>query len=268
MTNDNKIIYGINPVLERIKSASEGVKEILISDAADRQALRFIKAQAARLGVTVVSVPPGELDSLAGSQKHQGIVAKIEPYPYLSLAAVLEDLSVAAAGDIVLVLDGLTDPRNFGALLRTAEAVGVRYVLIPKDRSVDVTPVAFKASAGAAHHLRIAKVTNLRRALASLKKIGYWITGLDVRSRQTIYDCRYPPKLALVIGSEGRGIRPVVLSECDFKVAIPMLGRIASLNVAVAGAVFLYEALRQKRVDQFSPGAPIIPGSGKALPFK
>jgi 23S rRNA (guanosine2251-2'-O)-methyltransferase len=254
MTHDNKIIYGINPVLESINAAFEGVKEILISDATDRQALRAIKAQAARLGLTVASVPPGVLDALVGNQRHQGVVAKIEPYPYLSLDQVLEDLSVATAVEIVLVLDGLTDPRNFGALLRTAEAVGVHYVLIPKDRSVDVTPLVYKASAGAVHHLRIAKVTNLRRALASLKEIGYWITGLDVRSRQTIYDCRYPAKLALVVGSEGKGIRPVVLAECDFKVAIPMLGRIASLNVAVAGAVFLYEVLRQKRVDPFPPG--------------
>ena len=120
-------------------------------------------------------------------------------------------------------------------------------MIIPKDRSVDVTPVVVKASAGATHHLRIAKVTNLRRAITSLKEVGYWIVGLDAQSAETIYDRSYPSKLAVVLGSEGKGIRPVILGECDFTVSIPMLGKVASLNVAVAGAVFFYEILRQNR---------------------
>jgi 23S rRNA (guanosine2251-2'-O)-methyltransferase len=247
MTNDSKIIYGVNPVLETIKAAPGGVREILISDATDRQTLRSIELEAERFGLRVVSVSPKLLDGLVCNRRHQGVVARVEPFPYLSLEIALDELSVADSGQPVLVLDGLTDPRNFGALLRTAEAVGVQYVFIPKDRAVDVTPVAVKASAGAAHHLRIAKVTNLRRTIVSLKKLGYWITGLDVRSGQTIYDVSYPEKLAIVLGSEGRGIRPVVLGECDFTLSIPMLGRIASLNVAVAGAVFFYEILRQRR---------------------
>jgi 23S rRNA (guanosine2251-2'-O)-methyltransferase len=183
-----------------------------------------------------------------GHQRHQGVAAKIEPYQYLSLDDVLDELSVSGSANLVLVLDGLTDPRNFGALLRTAEAVGIQFVLIPKDRSVDVTPVVVKASAGAAHHLRIAKITNLRRAISSLKRLGYWIAGLDARSGQTIYDRDYPEKLAIVLGSEGKGIRPGVLRECDFTVAIPMIGRIESLNVSVAGAVFFYEVLRRKQI--------------------
>jgi 23S rRNA (guanosine2251-2'-O)-methyltransferase len=146
-----------------------------------------------------------------------------------------------------LILDGLTDPRNFGALLRTAEAVGVRHIVIPKDRSVAVTPIVVKASAGAAHHVKIVKVTNLRRTIGILKEYGYWIVGLDAQSRESVYDRQYPSKLALVLGSEGRGVRPVNLRECDFLVSIPMLGKVGSLNVAVAGAVFLYELLRQMR---------------------
>ena len=127
-------------------------------------------------------------------------------------------------------------------------------MFIPKDRSVDVTPVVVKASAGATHHLKIAKVTNLRRAISSLKEIGYWIAGLDAQTQQTIYQRSYPEKLAIVLGSEGKGIRPVILSECDFTVAIPMLGKISSLNVAVAGAVFFYEVFRQNRsIDKNSP---------------
>lgn len=248
MTNDSNIIYGVNPVLETIKVRSSTIQEILMSTASGRGTLRLINAEAVRLGLRIVWVAPKALDALVGHQRHQGVAAKIEPYQYLSLDDVLDELSVSGPANLVLVLDGLTDPRNFGALLRTAEAVGIQFVFIPKDRSVDVTPVVVKASAGAAHHLRIAKITNLRRAISSLKGLGYWIAGLDARSGQTIYDRSYPEKLAIVLGSEGKGIRPGVLGECDFTVAIPMIGRIESLNVSVAGAVFFYEVLRQNHV--------------------
>ena len=146
-----------------------------------------------------------------------------------------------------MILDGITDPRNFGALLRTADGAGVRYVVIPKDRSVEATAVAVKASAGAAYHVKIAKVTNLRRAIMDLKKLDYWIVGLDAGSRELIYDRSYPSRLGIVLGSEGKGVRPVILRECDFLVSIPMLGKIASLNVSVAGAVLLYELVRQRQ---------------------
>jgi len=146
-----------------------------------------------------------------------------------------------------LILDGITDPRNFGALLRTADGAGVRYVVIPRDRSVEATAVAVKASAGAAYHVKIAKVTNLRRAIMDLKKLDYWIVGLDAGSRELIYNRSYPSRLGIVLGSEGKGVRPVILRECDFLVSIPMLGKIASLNVSVAGAVLLYELVRQQQ---------------------
>jgi 23S rRNA (guanosine2251-2'-O)-methyltransferase len=149
--------------------------------------------------------------------------------------------------DQVLILDQLTDPRNFGALLRTAEAVGIRHVVIPKDRAVDVTPIVVKASAGAAHYLKIYKVTNLQRAMAQLKEKGFWFTGLDPQAKTGLYDQIFPEKLGIVLGSEGTGIRPLIRRECDFLVSVPMRGRIASLNVAAAGAVVLYEVFRQKQ---------------------
>jgi len=248
MTNDSNIIYGVNPVLETIKVTSRSIQEIFISAGSDRGTLRLINSEAVKLGIKIVWVAPNTLDALVGHNRHQWVASRIEPYQYLSLDDVLVELSVSDSASLVLVLDGLTDPRNFGALLRTAEAVGIRFVFIPKDRSVDVTPVAVKASAGAAHHVRIAKITNLRRAISSLKGLGYWIAGLDARSGQTIYDHHYPAKLAIVLGSEGKGIRPGVRGECDFTVAIPMIGRVESLNVSVAGAVFFYEVLRQKHI--------------------
>lgn len=248
MLNDNcknkNIVFGVNPVLERFRASTDDIQEVLISDAVDRQPLRIIKSEALRLGLRVVSVAPKFLDRLVGTQKHQGVVVRVKPFYYFSLDDFLSDPSMVQR---ILILDGLTDPRNFGALLRTAEAVGIRDVIIPRDRAVDVTPVVMKASAGAAQHLRIAKVTNLRRALGSLKGVGYWIVGLDGESAETIYDRSYPLKLAVVLGNEGKGIRPVILGECDFTASIPMLGKVASLNVAVAGAVFFYEILRQAR---------------------
>ena len=142
---------------------------------------------------------------------------------------------------------GIVDPRNFGALLRTAEAAGVRNIVIPKDRSVDVTPLVVKASAGAAYHLDIYKVTNLRRALHEMKKAGYWIVGLAVGAKESLYDRVLPEKLVIVLGGEATGVRRLNLDECDFVVSIPMLGKIASLNVGVAGAICLFEIMRQRR---------------------
>jgi 23S rRNA (guanosine2251-2'-O)-methyltransferase len=181
------------------------------------------------------------------------VVAKVAPYHYAQFSNWFQKDSVLSS-DEILILDGLTDPHNFGALLRTAEAVGVRRVMLPQDRSVDVTPTVVKASAGAVHHLEICRVTNLRRAMITLKDQGYWLVGLDAQAPEQIFDRIYPGKLGIVLGSEGRGIRPLVLRECDYRVSIPMLGKIRSLNVAVAGAVFFYEILRQKRsVDKKVP---------------
>lgn len=247
MANDENIIFGINPVLEKLKASTSDILEILISDSAGRAPLREISQRATRLGLPLVSVHPKTLDRLVGGQRHQGVVARVEAYAYLPFTDLLEEVSITSALSRILVLDGLTDPRNFGALLRTAEAVRVSHIVIPKDRSVGVTPVVIKASAGAVHHVKITRVTNLRRAISDLKEHGFWTVGLDGGSTETIYDKIYPERLAIVLGSEGAGVRPVNLRECDFAVSIPMLGKITSLNVAVAGAVFLYELLRQDR---------------------
>jgi 23S rRNA (guanosine2251-2'-O)-methyltransferase len=150
----------------------------------------------------------------------------------------------------ILLLDGIVDPRNFGALLRTAEAAGIKQVIIPKDRSVDVTPAAAAASAGAVHHLEVYKVTNLRRALQSLKEMGYWVVGLEASAKQTIYQAEYPDRLVIVLGGEASGVRPINQRECDYLVSIPMVGKVSSLNVGVAGGVFLFELLRRSRAAQ------------------
>jgi len=247
MDKEPKFLFGINPVLEKLKASPHDIAEILIAKGSSAPALRGVDTQARRLGIRVKYLPPDLLDRLADGQRHQGVVAKVVAFSYLSFDELRKAISVNSGLVWILILDGLTDPRNFGALLRTAESVGIRHVLIPKDRAVAVTPTAVKASAGAAHYLNVYRTTNLRRAIAHLKELGFWIVGLDTKAREAIYDRAYPKRLGIVLGSEGGGIRPLILRECDYLASIPMEGKIASLNVAVAGAVFLYELLRQAR---------------------
>lgn len=241
------IIFGVNPVIEKLKAASDEVQEVLIAEVSKRSVLRRIGQDAARLGIPVVYADRKLLDSLAGRQRHQGVVARVAGFRYLPFAQMLDRIAAPTINERVLILDGLADPRNFGALLRTAEAAGVRHILIPKDRSVDVTPLVAKASAGAVYHLNISKVTNLRRAISELKTHGYWVAGLDTNSSESIYGRSYPSRLGIILGSEGGGVRPIIVRECDFLLSIPMVGQVSSLNVSVAGAVFLYELLRQSR---------------------
>ena len=246
MAQHENLVFGINPVLEMLHGHSGDVAEILISSGSEGDALRRVAQEADRHGLRVVPVERKVLDRLAEGGKHQGVIARVRAYDYFAFENLLQRASMDEGADWILILDGLTDPRNFGALLRTAEAVGIHHVIIPKDRSVEVTPVAVKASAGAAYHVNISRVTNLRRAIALLKERGYWAIGLHGDARESIYEKSYPRRLAIVLGSEGKGMRPVILRECDFLVSIPMLGKVASLNVGAAAAIFFYEILRQK----------------------
>jgi 23S rRNA (guanosine2251-2'-O)-methyltransferase len=247
MDKEPEFLFGINPVLEKLKALPQDVSEILLAKGSSAAALRGIEAQARRLGIPVTYLPRHLLDQLAERQSHQGVVAKVGTYAYRSLHDLHAEIQATAGAIRILILDGVTDPRNFGALLRTAESVGICHIMIPKDRAVAVTPTVVKASAGAAHYLKVYRPTNLRRAMGELKKHGVWIVGLDAEAAETIYDRVYPERLGIVLGSEGEGIRPLILRECDFRAAIPMGGKVASLNVAVAGAVFLYELVRQRR---------------------
>lgn len=244
--NKSKILFGINPVLEKLKASPQEVSEVIIADGPQRSALRSVDATARRLGRRVTYLQTRALDRLAAGQRHQGVLARVDAYTYYPLAELLQSTLSLAEPVWVLLLDGLTDPGNFGALLRSAEAAGVRHVVIPKDRSVVVTPAVVKASAGAAHHVNICRETNLRRVILELKERGFWIVGLDAQARERIHERIYPGKLGIVLGSEGSGIRPLIMKECDFLVSVPMQGRLGSLNVGVSGAIFFYELLRQR----------------------
>lgn len=239
------LLIGINPIIEKLKTSPEEISLILLARGNLRPILKLIQSDAQRLKITINYLDAKELDHLAQGGSHQGVLARVRAYPYASFSQLDEIIASELNPDRILILDGITDPRNFGAILRTAEAVGVRHIIIPKDRSVGITSVVYKASAGAISHLRVYRVTNLRRAISSLKAKGFWIVGLDADAKQDYASQQYPKKLGIVLGSEGRGIRPLISNQCDYLVRIPMKGKISSLNVSVAGAVLLYEVLRQ-----------------------
>jgi 23S rRNA (guanosine2251-2'-O)-methyltransferase len=251
---DDDLLIGINPIIEKLKTSPEEISLILLARGNLRPILKLIQSDAQRLKITINYLKAKELDHLAQGGSHQGVLARVRAYPYASFSQLDEIIASELSPDRILILDGITDPRNFGAILRTAEAVGVRHIIIPKDRSVGITPVVYKASAGAISHLRVYRVTNLRRAISSLKAKGFWIVGLDADAKQDYASQQYPKKLGIVLGSEGRGIRPLISNQCDYLVRIPMKGKISSLNVSVAGAVLLYEVLRQHNsIDKDTP---------------
>ena len=243
-------VFGINPVLEKLRHAPHEVYEISIAAGSLHPALRSIAGEARAVGLPVRFVEPSLLQRLSASKHHQGVVAEVAEYAFYPFEDALRDLLASRTPSWVLALDGVKDPRNFGALLRTAEGVGIGHVVIPADRAVGVTPAVVKSSVGAVNYLKISRVTNLRRALMTFKKNDFWVVGLDPAATQGVYGRSYPENLVVVLGSEGSGIRPLIRRECDLLVSVPMRGKIGSLNVAVAAGVFFYELLRQQTSPQ------------------
>ncbi len=207
----------------------------------------FVELARARR-IPVEHVPALQLDQLTNHANHQGVVAQAAPYRYTPWGDLLERVQAAGADALVLLLDSLQDPQNFGTLLRTAEAAGVTGVVLPEHRAVSVTPAVVNASAGAVEHLAVAQVTNLARAIEDLQGVGLWVWALDTEPPTTPYtaaDLTGP--LGLVVGAEGAGVGRLVRARCDGALSLPMHGQIASLNAAVAGSIMLYEALRQRQ---------------------
>lgn len=213
-----EIIYGRNPVEE--------------AERGRRQVLRIWRAP---------ETPETKLLEICGSPDHQGIVAEVEPFPYVQG----EDL-LAGEEALVLVLDQIQDPRNLGAICRSAEAAGATGVVIPDRRSASVTAAAAKASAGAVEHLKIARVRNISDWIAVAKDAGFWVWGADGTAEQAPWDIDLTGKTALVLGTEEKGLRPRVAESCDGLVAIPQRGRVDSLNVSVAASILIFEAVRQR----------------------
>ncbi len=231
-----EIIYGIRPVVEALRSKRREVHEVL-----DAVGDEVIASEAAARGVRLRRVRRERVEELAPGAVHQGVAARVASYPYSGLAEIL-----AAPDPLIVVLDSVTDPRNLGAVLRAADGAGASGVVVPKHRAVGVTPVAAKASAGASEHVRVARETNLRRALDKIKEAGVWAYAAEGGAALAYTDLDLSGPVAFVLGSEGRGVRRLVREGCDGAVSIPMLGAVSSLNVSVAAAVLLFEARRQR----------------------
>jgi 23S rRNA (guanosine2251-2'-O)-methyltransferase len=254
-----EILFGLHPVEEALRSGTRKFDHICI--ARERQDARLEKLiQACRdAGVKVRLDTRDQLTKLARTEAHQGVVAIVKARQFLDVDDLLTD---AKRNRLLLALDGVEDPQNLGALLRTAEGAGVDGVVVTERRSAPLSPVAVKASAGAAEHVKIARVVNLVRTLEELKRQDLWIIGLDERGTMNYDQFDFSVGCVLVLGREGAGLHELTRRTCDHLLRIPMAGRVESLNVSAAGAVVLYEAARQRRnrLNGNHPAASVAPG--------
>jgi 23S rRNA (guanosine2251-2'-O)-methyltransferase len=237
------IIYGINPLLERIRQGGQGISEILVAAGKKGKDVENILSWASVTGIPVACKDRSYLDHMSGSSPHQGIAAVCADYAYVNIDELIANPTNV---ELILMLDGITDPHNLGALIRTAHCLGVKGVIIPENRAAVVTATVIKASAGAAHWLPVAREINLARAIDYLKERGYWIYGADADQGMDVAQFADAGPVCLIMGSEGKGIRTLIRKKCDFLLSIPMAGKLASLNVSVAAGIILYEIARKQ----------------------
>jgi 23S rRNA (guanosine2251-2'-O)-methyltransferase len=240
-----EILHGFHPVGEALRAGRRRVEAILVSDRRGDRRLEALIAEAETRQIPVRRLPQAELTNLAGPH-HQGVAARVGPLAVLDLDGLCSALGDGTCPPWILVLDGVVDPQNLGALVRTAVCADMGAVVLPKDRSARPGPAVSRASAGALEHVRLAVVPNIVAALQALKPLGLWVAGLDRNEGRPLFASDLSGPLAIVVGAEGKGIRPLVRRHCDFLVAVPQTGPIDSLNASVAGAVVIYESWRQR----------------------
>jgi 23S rRNA (guanosine2251-2'-O)-methyltransferase len=245
------VIAGRNPVLEALK-AQRPINKLLIQKGEREGSVRAIEAMARDAGVAVQFADRAKLDGLTGGGAHQGVVAMAAVKEFVTVEDIIDHAEAAGEGDalFIVIADGVEDPHNLGAIIRTAEATGAHGVVIPKRRASGLTPVVAKASSGAVEHMRVARVANVVETMKALKKRNVWIVGADSGASARYTDCDLTGRLALVIGGEGAGLSRLVKETCDFTVKMPMRGKVASLNASVAASVLMYESLRQREQGQ------------------
>ena len=249
-----EILYGLHPVEEALRSGSRRFDHVCVArERQDQRLLKIVEACRER-GVRVRSESRDQLTLVARNPGHQGVVAFVRERTMLELEDLLgQEAAAMGSAPLLLALDGVEDPQNLGALLRSADGAGVTGVLMTERRSAPLSAVALKASAGAAEHVRIARVVNLVRALEQVKAANIWCVGLDERGSMDYTEYDFTTPCLLVLGREGAGLHDLVRRSCDHLLRIPMAGKVASLNVSAAGAVVLYEAYRQRRRARQSP---------------
>jgi 23S rRNA (guanosine2251-2'-O)-methyltransferase len=240
-------VYGVNPVLEALRVRADEVERLYITEGQlGSRAAAEILSRARDAGIRVERVVRERLASLADGGVHQGVVAELRGFHYAELSDLLEAATESGRPALIVVLDGIQDPHNLGAIIRSAHALGAHGIVMGKDRAVPVTGVVAKASAGAVEHCPIARVVNISRALEELKEEGVWVAAADPEAKEPLWKARLDGPLALVVGAEGAGVREGVLKHCDFRLRIPMEGQVGSLNASVSAAVLLYEVARQR----------------------
>jgi 23S rRNA (guanosine2251-2'-O)-methyltransferase len=239
-------VYGLHAVQAALDRAPQRILELRLSAARDDQRMQSIRQRAEALGLSVQPVTADALVKLIGDVAHQGALASVRPLPPWDENALIASLGGLSEDALLLILDGVTDPHNLGACLRSADAAGAHALIIPRDRSASVDGIVRKVAAGAAEFLPVASVTNLARTLDRLKAQGIWVVGTDQDAAHSIHAADLKRPLALVLGAEGSGMRRLTRERCDYLVRIPMAGGVGSLNVSVAAGVALFEARRQR----------------------
>ena len=239
------LIEGRNAISEALKSGRT-LDKVFVADGDTDRALSRLAALAREAGAAVVQVDRRRLDQMSQTHAHQGIIAQAAAHSYATVEEILQRAADRGEAPLLILCDELSDPHNLGAILRTAECAGAHGVIIPKRRSAGLTAIVAKTSAGAVSHVPVARVPNLTALLKELKEVGIWIFGTAADGSTTLYDADLKGPAAIVIGSEGSGMGRLVAEQCDFKVSIPMKGKLNSLNASAAAAILLYEAVRQR----------------------
>jgi len=256
-----EILYGINPVFEALKADRRKFFEIYIGENKASGRIAKVVKFAESKKIPVKKVKTAQLKSIVGNSQHQGISAKVNPYVMAGLSDITGSDLANDNSRFLLLLDNVLDPQNLGAIIRTALGVGIDGIIIPKDRSAMPTPAVSKASAGAIEHVCLIRVTNMVDTIKVLKQQGVWVVGLDKGADKTVYSSDLTGSVAIVIGGEEKGIRPLVKKNCDFIVSIPQMGQVNSLNASVAAAIAMYEAFRQREKERKKPDVRTKPKS-------
>jgi 23S rRNA (guanosine2251-2'-O)-methyltransferase len=257
------VLYGLHPVEEALRAGGRRLEYVLLAREGSARLEKLAEACRAA-GVRVSLESRDQLTKIARTDAHQGVVAAVRERKLLAIEDLLAKPASNGGYRFFLALDGVEDPHNLGALLRSADGAGVDGVLLPERRSAPISPVVAKTSAGASEHVPIARVTNLTRALEQMKKANCWVVGLDERGTPDYCDFDFRADTVLVLGAEGSGLHDLVKKTCDHLLRIPMAGSVSSLNVSVAGAIVMYEAMRQRR----GPGQMAVAGVKPVKPRK
>ncbi len=242
---EQEFIVGKNPIIEALKSGRP-INKIWIAEGSQKGQMAKVIQLAKENGVLIQNAPKKKLDQLVDSSNHQGVIASVAAYEYASMDDLFMAAQTKGEDPFFLLLDEIEDPHNLGSILRTADAIGVHGVIIPKRRAVGLTQAVAKASTGAIEHVPVVRVTNIARTMDELKERGLWFVGTDAKGTDDYREATFTMPIGLVIGSEGKGISRLIKEKCDFLIRIPMVGHVTSLNASVAASLLMYEVFRKR----------------------